>query len=221
MTRYPRAGKGSKWTIRELNAIPAEWHGDTLSDGGGLSGEVRLLKNGNISIRFKYAFRWEGKLKWYQLGTYPGIGIADIRAERDRARQLVAEGINPVDSKKATKIEAQAAIDATIAEAKRQETENLTVADLFNEWLRKGVARQDGNAELERSFNKDVLPVIGQKAIRELTDDDLLGVLKGARKRGVNRLVVILNNDLGQMLRWAEKRQPWRKLMADALDKIS
>lgn len=59
------------------------------------------------------------------------------------------------------------------------------------------------------------MPVIGQKAIRELTDDDLLGVLKGARKRGVNRLVVILNNDLGQMLRWAEKRQPWRKLMAD------
>lgn len=215
MTRYPKTGKGTKWTIRELNAIPAEWHGDTLSDGGGLSGEVRFISNGNASIRFKYAFRWEGKVKWFQLGTFPRVGIAEIRAERDRARQLVAEGINPVDSKKATKINAQAAIVETIAEAKRQDTENLTVAELFNEWLRKGVARQDGNAELERSFNKDVLPTIGQKAIRELTDDDLLDVLNSVRQRGVNRHIVILNSDIGQMLRWAEKRQPWRKLMAD------
>ncbi|PAU88774.1 integrase [Pseudomonas sp. WN033] len=215
MTRYPKAGKGSKWTIRELNAIPPEWHGDTLADGNGLYGEVRFSKKGSASVRFKYAFRWEGKTRWYQLGTYPGVGVAEIRAERDRARQLVAEGVNPVDSKKADKIEAQAAVSAVIAEAERQATENLTVADMFSDWLRKGVARQDGNAELTRSFNKDVLSVIGQKAIRDLTDNDLLDVLGRVRKRGVNRTVVILNNDIGQMLRWAEKRQPWRGLMID------
>lgn len=215
MTRYPKAGKGQKWTARELAAIPTNWKGDTISDSAGLSGEVRVKNDDSTCIRFKYAFRWNGKVAWHQCGTYPATGIAEIRAERDRARQKVAEGINPTDEKKASRIEAQAAIEATIVEAERKATENLTVADLLDEWLKDGVARQDGNAELRRSFGKNVLPIIGKKAVRDLTEKDLLAVLRGVRARGLNRSVVILNNDMGQMLRWAEKRKPWRGLMAD------
>ena len=55
MVHYPKAGKGKKWTIKELNAITAEWKGDTLSDGEGLIGEVRMSKKNDISIRFKYS----------------------------------------------------------------------------------------------------------------------------------------------------------------------
>lgn len=215
MTRYPKAGKGGEWKVKELQAIPADWKGDTISDGGGLSGEVRVKANGSISIRFKYAFRWGGKVAWHQCGTFPDFGIANIRAERDRARQKVAEGINPSDEKKADRIKKQAANEAVIAEAERQATENLTVADLFEEWIKDGVARQDGNAELMRSFGKNVLPTIGKKALRDLTEKDLLDVLRTLRARGLNRAVVILNNDMGQMLRWAEKRKPWRGLMID------
>lgn len=214
-TFYPKKGRGTKWTDRELKAITASSKGDTLSDGGGLVGDVRVLKDGTVSIKFKYQFRWEGKARWHQCGTYPHTGISEIRAERDRARQMVAEGINPTDSKKAAKIEAQAAIEKTIAEAEASAIANLTVTDLFEEWTRKGVARQDGNAQLIRSFGKDVLPIIGKKAIRTLTDDDLLIVLKKIRARGLNRTVVVMSNDLGQMLRWAERRQPWRGLMID------
>lgn len=215
MTRYPKAGKGGEWKVKELQIIPADWKGDTISDGGGLYGEVRVKADGSISIRFKYAFRWNGKVAWHQCGTFPDSGIASIRAERDRARQKVAEGINPSDDKKANRIKEQAANKAIIAEAERKATENLTVADLFNEWLTDGVARQDGNAELRRSFSKNVLPTIGKKALRDLTEKDLLAVLRALRARGLNRAVVILNNDIGQMLRWAEKRKPWRGLMID------
>ena len=87
--------------------------------------------------------------------------------------------------------------------------------ELFEAWLDDGVSRQDGNAELRRSFGKDVLPLIGKTPLRALTDKDLLSVLRTVKARGLNRSVVILNNDMGQMLRWAEKRQPWRTLMAD------
>ncbi|MCJ8167681.1 tyrosine-type recombinase/integrase [Atopomonas sediminilitoris] len=215
MTRYPKAGKGSPWKVKELAAIPAEWKGDTISDSGGLSGEIRTRQDGSVSIRFKYGFRWQGKTVWHQCGTYPDTGIAEIRAERDKARQQVAEGINPTDAKKAARIEAQAAIAATIAAAERQAAENLTVADLFEAWLIDGVRREDGNAELRRSFAKDVLPVVGKKMIRELSKQDLLAVLRAAKKRGLNRTLVILNNDMRQMLRWAEKHKPWRGLMSD------
>ena len=66
MTRYPKAGARKEWTVLELKAIPPEWNGDTLSDGGGLSGEVRIKADGSISVRFKYAFKWDGKVKWHQ-----------------------------------------------------------------------------------------------------------------------------------------------------------
>lgn len=96
------------------------------------------------------AIRWNGKVAWHQCGTFPDSGIASIRTVRDRARQKVAEGINPSDDKTANRIKEQAANKAIIAEAERKATENLTVADLFNEWLTDGVARQDGNAELRK-----------------------------------------------------------------------
>jgi len=40
-------------------------------------------------------------------------------------------------------------------------------------------------------------------------------VLRSVKARGLNRTVVIRNNDIGQMLRWGEKRKPWRGLMTD------
>lgn len=141
--------------------------------------------------------------------------LAEIRVERDRVRVVATEGINPAAAKKAARMEAQATVEATIAEAERKATHNLTVTDLFKEWIKDGVARQDGNEELKRSFDKDVLPIIGDRPLSTLAGRDILAVLRGIRARSLNRSVVVRSNDIGQMLRWAEKRQPWRGLMVD------
>ena len=103
MTRYPKSGKGKQWTTRELAAVPAAWKGDTLSDGGGLSGGVRLAADGRVSVRFKFAFRWDGRLCWYQCGTWPGVDLAEIRRNRDAARLQGAQGINPAQAKEAAR----------------------------------------------------------------------------------------------------------------------
>ncbi len=42
MTRYPNNIPGKKWSIKQLDAIPIAWHKDTLADGDGLRGEVRV-----------------------------------------------------------------------------------------------------------------------------------------------------------------------------------
>ncbi len=204
----------TKLTVKQLEALKVDDHGKTVREEGNLAGKVAIRKHG-VSVSFYYRFKWQGKHKDFACGTWPQRSLAEIRAERDRARQTVAIGINPCDEKKAARIEAQAAIEATIAEAKRQEAENLTVADLFNEWLMDGVARQDGNAELTRRFQKDVLPIIGVQKLRNLTEKDLLRVLRTVRERGVNRYVVSLFSDISQMLAWGEKRKPWRGLMID------
>jgi len=223
MTRYPKAGKGNPWTVRELKAIAPEWKGDTLSDGGGLFGDVRLSKTGEVSVRFRYVFWWEGKARWHQCGTWPAVDLAQIRRERDSARQKVAEGVNPALAKKAAKIKTKEAMEATIAKAKRDKVENLTVADLAQAWLKDGVSRADGNAELQRYFGKDVLPAIGSIPLRRLSDSDLLGMLGKIKERirtrrigkSGNTTVALLATEVRQMLGWAEKRQPWRTLLIE------
>lgn len=215
MTRYPRQGKGRRWTVKELEAVPATWKADTLSDGDGLSGEVRTSSDGKVTVVFRYAFKWEGKVNWHYCGAWPMTALEAIRAERDHARSLLKTGVKPTDAKRASKIEAQAQVEAVLAEVVRKDVENQPVRAMFETWLRDGVARADGNAEIRRSFEKDVLPEIGNKPLREVTEHDLRTLLRTMAKRGVHRMAVRVYNDLVQMFAWAEKRKPWRGLMID------
>ncbi|AWQ81774.1 phage integrase family protein [Pseudomonas aeruginosa] len=204
----------AKLTIKQLEAFTTEDHGTVFREDGGLVAEVRAGVRG-VTVQFSYEFKLEGSRTRKRLGSWPKKSLAQIRAERDEARALVTKGLHPTLAAKAARIEAQTAIATTIAEAEREAAENKTVADLFNEWIRDGVSRQDGNAELIRSFKKDVLPFIGKKPLRNLTEKDLLAVLRSVKSRGLNRTVVIRSKDIGQMLRWGEKRKPWRSLMAE------
>lgn len=216
MMRYPKSGKGRRWTTFELKSVPSTWRGDTLSDGDGLSGEVRVSEGDVVSIRFRYAFKWERRVAWHQCGTWPASSLEAIRQQRDRARALARAGINPSDRKKATRIEAQAKVAAVIAEEARQAAERLTNREMFEAWIADGVLRADGNAELRRLFNKDVLPLLGHLEVRKTTDVHLRDALrKVGRERKRSGLAVMLLADLRQMYRWAEKRKPWRPLLVE------
>lgn len=215
LTRYPKQGKGRKWTVAELKAIPSTWKDDSLSDGDGLVGEVRITSDGSATVRFKYGFRWGAGKKWFQTGTWPANSLEDIRTRRDEARALVREGVNPNDRKQADKIEAQQQVEAVIVAAAEVRQSELTVKDMFDSWIEDGVKRIDGNAEIRRAFDKDVLPRVGKIAVRHVSESDLRDVLKAMVARGVNRMAVQVSNDIKQMFDWAEKRRPWRALMID------
>ncbi|WP_077035956.1 site-specific integrase [Pelomonas sp. KK5] len=216
MSRYADpVDRSKKWTQKALEAIGAESKGETLREAGGLVGEVRVSNAGDVSVNFRYAFKRAGKKAWHYCGTWPSTSLADIRGERDRARTQAAEGVDPVEQRKAERIEAQAKVRAVIAEAARLEEENLPVHKMFEAWLADGVARADGNAELRRSFQKDVLPLLGETPVRQVSEHDLRTVLRTMVKRGVHRMAVRTYSDLVQMFAWAEKRKPWRGLMVD------
>lgn len=223
-TLYP---KGREWTIKELNALTAEDDKRTLAEGGGLRGRVGVRVSGAVSIYFTYRYRdLNGKTKDYSCGVFPKFSIKKIRETRDAARVLVAQGVDPAKKEQATRIENQAAIAKTLEEEKKKKIDALLVTDLFEQWvtLPSGVLRNDDNATLRRAFNKDVLPIIGNVKISNLTADDILRMLKAIKdrarvkndpQRGLNRTIDIIYNDIGQMLRWGEKRQPWRRLMIE------
>ncbi|PTR17236.1 uncharacterized protein DUF4102 [Nitrosospira sp. Nsp2] len=214
MTRYPRGKKGSKWTVKELNAIRAEWKGDTLNDGGGLSGEVRV-NSGSVSVVFRYAFKWQGKVAWHYCGTYPAVDIAVVREERDKARDLVKSGVDPRSHKVAVKIEAQAAVLEIIRVDEQKRTEALTFSDLYGIWIEDGVSRSDGNKYIRQSFGKHAIPVLRDIKVQHLTENHLRDLYRRIIAAGKTATAVELSKDIGQMLRWAEKRKPWRALMID------
>lgn len=205
----------AKLTQKTLEAFRPEHAGKSVRDEGGLLGKVRAKSDGSISVSFYYRYRLDDKIKDFSCGVWPGLSLAAIRSVRDKARLQVTDGIDPGAQKKITRQETQKLIAEKLAVIELTKIEDLTVQDLFEKWLVDGVRRKDGNAELRRSFDADVLPKIGKIAIKDLTEHDVRGVLKNLVKRGVNRATVVLRNNLTQMFAWAEKRQPWRKLLID------
>lgn len=205
----------AKLTQRTLEAIRPDQTGATVRDEGGLFGRVRAKTDGAVTVSFYYRFRFDGKLKDYSCGTWPADSLSTIRAARDAARTKVGTGIDPGADKKVARHEQQEKVAAKLAEIEARRVEDLTVQDLFDIWIADGVRRKDGNAALKRLFTADVLPALGGIAVKALTEHDVRMVLRALVDRGINRTAVIARNSLTQMFAWAQKRQPWRKLMID------
>lgn len=135
------------------------------------------------------------------------MSLTEACAENARIQSLAKEGVDVQEH-------TQQLLDEQMVQKAKKETEFLPVEVLFETWLSDGVARQDGNAELRRSFAKDVLPFIGDKPVKEITEQDLRDLLRQMISRGVKRMTVCAYHDLVQLFSWAEERQPWRSLLA-------
>ncbi len=199
----------SRLTVRQIEAAKPRSKPYKLTADKGLY--IRVATDGTKYWLVRYVV--EGKQHQVSLPNVYGHGegfmsLAQATAENARIQGLARDGID---------VQVQAEEKRAVERMKREQAkrQNLTVQDLFDVWVVDGVARKDGNAELRRSFQKDVLPAIGNKAIKHLSEQDLRAIYKAMLARGVERTVVSLANDLSQMLRWAEKRQPWRGLLIE------
>ena len=72
-----------------------------LFDGGGLY--LEIAPGGGKLWRLKY--RFDGKEKRVALGRHPEISLADARKRREAARELLANGIDPSEDRKAKRAE--------------------------------------------------------------------------------------------------------------------
>jgi integrase len=208
-----------KMTVQQLEALRA---GDWETVDTGL--QIRVNKTGVKTWIVLYVIH--GKQREHRLPRPYGkntddghLSLKDARGEAEKIRALARQGIDfKVQQELAQQAETKRVADERAAEQARkarEQTENRSVSDLFNAWITDGVRRKDNNAELRRAFNADVLPMIGVTPIKTLTEHDLRSLLRRMVGRGVNRAAVVMRNDLAQMFAWAEKRQPWRKLLAE------
>ncbi len=199
----------AKLTVRALDAAKPKAKPYKLTADKGLY--LRVATDGEKRWLVKYTV--DGKQREARLPKPYGNGaglmsLADAVIENVRIQSMAREGLDfQVERERAKALE-----QAAEALAKRK---NLTVRDLYDVWIKDGVNRKDGNAALKRLIEKDALPHLGAIPLRKLSEADIREVYRKVIERGVQRTAVDLSNSIGQMMRWADKRQPWRALLAD------
>jgi integrase len=140
-----------------------------LSDGLGLYLEV--TPQGGRWWRFKY--RVAGREKRISFGTYPEVSLAKAREERERARELVASGIDPSGVRKAKKA-AKRAQQANSFEVIAREWH----AAQSNAWVKEHADR------VMLRLTNDVFPWLGDRPIAEVKRSEIRACIQRVQDRG-------------------------------------
>lgn len=157
-----------------------------LFDGEGLYILVRT--SGSKLWRFRY--RFDDKEKTLCLGKYPGISAAAARQMRNDAKQLLAEGIDPVERKKAKK---------------RLKDPLLLFEPIARAWHANREAELDSAhaARVMSRMKRDVFPVLGQREISSITAPEILEVIRAVEARGALDISRRVKQCIGQVYRFA------------------
>ena len=135
--------------------------GDKYTDGRAMY----LLVN-SVGKYWRMNYRFADKRKTLALGVYPDVGLAKARERREKAREQLADGIDPANAKREER-QAQADAAANTFEA------------VARVWLTKTASKR---AEVTQSrittlLEKDVFPFIGSLPISTIKPRDVLDKL--------------------------------------------
>jgi len=190
--------------ISSDTAIKAIKPGDArrrLSDGDGLY-LLLFVKGGAHGWRFDYSHA--GKRQTLSLGTYPDTGLALARRKADEYRKLVAEGINPSDTRKAARAQQEAQ-----SAAQTREQDGLAPVGSFEtvarEWVQQIHSAKVSEGHSARTlirFEQDVFPWLGRVPIGELNAPKLLEVLRRVEARGAIETAHRIKDACGQVFRF-------------------
>jgi integrase len=163
-----------------------------------------LVKSAGKYWRMDY--RFEGKRKTLALGVYPDVPLRGsyldaknksswVDGARDlceRARALLASGVDPMEHKKAKK-------------ASRLEATANSFEVVAREWFamnKAGWAATHADKIIKRLEN-DVFPWLGSKPIADITAPQILAVLRRIESRGTLDTAHRAKSNCGQVFRYA------------------
>lgn len=160
----------------------------TLPDSLGLS--LYVANSGIKSWHFR--FTWLGKQARISFGTYPETGLKEARSRRDEAREDIARGVDPRESRKEKK--------AGLIEAGGR-----TFRRVYDEWLafRKGSISPGTYRIISNLMELDVLPTFGGRQIDAIKRADVIVLIRRIEKRGSIVTAVKVRQRMGQVFSYA------------------
>lgn len=177
-----------------------------LNDGKGLFVEIRP----NGSKLWRYRYKINGKENMFAVGDYcqPPAGedeeqgkarregrrftLSEARAERERCRGLVKQGIHPAHQQR--------------TETMRRTAESASTFKAVAEtWIAENEKAWSENysRQIKQRFSSDAYPYIGVLPIRSVTPAHVKDVLKRVEKRGAPSIAKLLRTWIGGVFRYA------------------
>src|SRR3990172_2348656 len=173
-------------TSTKINACKPQNKPYRVFDGGGLYLEVR--PNGSRLWRLKY--RMAGKEKLLAFGKYPAVTLQKARKERDKAKELIAEGRDPVTEKHAARA-------ADIHKAAN------TFEAVAQRWMTAKAWAPSYRESIETSFRRNIFPRIGKVPVADINARLLLSALRPMETRGALELLSRSRRWCSEVLRYA------------------
>ncbi len=202
----------AKLTVKKLESLTTADIGGRLSDEHSLYGMVKA-KGSGVCVMFRWRYRFGGKLQDYTCGTWPSKSLKDIRDTQEAARQLLANGKDPITEKRLSILNKKAAQTEALAQAKARVhqadalSRRITVDGLFEHWATVELCRRkEGGKDIRRMFMKDVLPLIGAIPVEDVRKGHVIAVVDALLARGVNRMAKLIFALIRQMFRFAVDR---------------
>lgn len=173
-----------------LRSVVGKERENTLvkADRDGLS--IRVSPKGKAV--FQYRYRFGGKQKRVDLGSYPAMALKDARNEALRLKGILETGRDP----------AQVRVTERLAQDSAS-----TVEDVIREWGRLYAIKEIKNSEaLIRTFELHVFPVIGKLKHDDATLHTWLKVIEhiAESKESIAKRILTFGK---QAHRWALRRQ--------------
>lgn len=168
----------------------------SLKDGRGLL--LRIEPSG--AKRWHFRFYWQGKQQRISFGSFPDVSLKDARQRRDDARTMIANGIDP----RLHLIKFGALI--------QHEDQRMTFANFTEHWkafkfkklgLNAAKNRQSTRVQIERYLRKDLLPNLGEMALEEITQKNIIITLRQIEARGALSIADKCRGWLNELFRHA------------------
>lgn len=159
-----------------------------LSDAGGL----HLLVPPTGGKLWRLAYRFGGKQKTLALGGYPAVSLAEARRERDEAKKLLAQGLDPSVQRK---------VEKQVGKTASESTFRIVAEEVIAKMEREG--RAHVTIVKKRWLLDFAYPAFGNRPISEITARELLALLRQIEGRGLYETAKRLRSTCGMVFRFA------------------
>ena len=206
-------------TTAKLKSLTIKDIGCILNDGGGLRGRVRKNRAGDVIVHFEYKYRAGKNFRTTKVEHWPRKSLAEIRVICRGVKSDLASGVDPIERRRSERLESQLEqaqqiehqkenLQRLAAEAASRRT--LTLA--IEQWEKRELSRRkDHGKEPMRAIRKDILPVLGDVSLVDITRTMLVDVFDAVVERGSPVMANHLFGDLRQFFNFAIARD-WIKI---------
>ncbi|MDD2893403.1 MAG: integrase arm-type DNA-binding domain-containing protein [Halothiobacillaceae bacterium] len=160
---------------------------------------------------WRFDYRFEGKRKTLALGAYPDINLKQARIYRDEARQLIANGTDPGELRKAEKV--------TLSEAKQEAEQAAELERMVQsgealpgsfravalEWEANHMANKADShkKKVMGRLERDVFPYLGNLPADAVTAPLVLEIIRRVESRGTIETAHRTKHHISQVMNYA------------------